>query len=126
MVLFSVGERKGGQVMMKDVFPQAQFIHCYAHQLSLITKQVPQWNQYNSIFLPTYEDVCIFYSSSPKHSDLLTVCGHTAPKSVETPWNFLSRFEDSVYINKDSLLECFDIIYNKNGGKTFISKSPLG
>jgi hypothetical protein len=56
-----------------------------------------------------------FLSASPKRSDLLgTACSCIVPKSVVTQWNFQSKDANLVYINKDSLLECFDITENAN------------
>jgi hypothetical protein len=71
--------------------------------------------------------IFVLFSASPKHSDLLrTACGHTVPKSVKTRWNFQNKVFNSVYINKDALLGCFDIIQNENGWDVISIRESVG
>jgi hypothetical protein len=53
MALLSlVGGKNGVQVKMKDIFPHAHFIHCYAHQLNLVMKQAYSTVKSVKLFFP--------------------------------------------------------------------------
>jgi hypothetical protein len=68
-----------------------------------------------------------FFSVSPKRSDLLrTVCGRAIPKTVETRWNFHSRVVNTVFNNKDALLQCLDKIQNEDGWDDVTIRETIG
>jgi hypothetical protein len=78
------GGKNGVQVKMKDNFPHAHFIHCYAQQLNLVMKQACSTVKSIKLFFANISGFVLF-PASPKRSDLLrTVCGCTVPKSAET------------------------------------------
>jgi hypothetical protein len=64
-----------------------------------------------------------FLSNSP---DLLrSVCGLTAPISMEMQWNFQNNLMN-LYTNMSYLLECFDIMQNENGWNDNLARESVG
>lgn len=83
------GERGGVQVRIKRKYENANFVHCYAHQLSL--------------------GIPAFFSDSPQRVAVLNqIVGRNLPRSVPTRWNFNIRTVNVVYEYRDSTIECME------------------
>ncbi len=105
------GCKNGVHVRMKDVFPNAIYVHCYAHQLNLILKKVCSTISEIRMFFATISKFGSFFSISPKRSDILRqFCGSRIPSVPDTRWNFYIRTVTSVLENKEQLLRCFERI----------------
>lgn len=48
-------QHSGVQTRVKAEYPNAHFVHCYAHQLNLIMSQASIQNRDDRTFLPTYK-----------------------------------------------------------------------
>lgn len=111
------GSRGGVQVLMKEHFPHAQYIHCYAHQLNLVLKKVCSIIKRIRIFFANISGISPFFTVSPKRSDLLReVCNKCIPTASETRWNFHSRILNFIAENTNGLLECFECSKTKITG----------
>lgn len=105
------GSRHSVQVLMKEVYPHAHFLHCYAHQLNLVVKKMCLGISSVKIFFANLSGFSSFFSVSPKRSDLLRdICKHRLPRCVSTRWNFQSRVVQRVSESRVELLECFSVI----------------
>ena len=105
------GHVGGVQKLVKDVYPNAYFNHCYAHQLNIIMKKVCSSIIPVRIFFANLSAFSSFFSMSSKRTDLLQcICQKKLPKPSATRWNFQSRCVTSVHENKASLNECFSHI----------------
>ena len=105
------GAQHGVQKLVRDVYPYAYFVHCYAHQLNLIMQQVCSTITAIRIFFANLSAFSSFFSLSSKRTDLLnTVCHRRLPRTCQTRWNFQSRVVSSVFECKEALIECFEII----------------
>ena len=101
------------QTLIKEIYPSALYVHCYAHQLNLIFKKACSSVKRVRIFFASLTTFKTFFSHSAKRNDILReVCGKTIPTFCETRWNFHSRIVSVVNENKNKLLETFDAIMN--------------
>ena len=102
------GEKNGVQSIVKQTYPNAHFIHCYAHQLNLIMEQAASQNSKVRIFFSDLSGISAFFSRSPQRIAVLEkICTRRVPRSSATRWNFNSRVVNTVYENLESLKECF-------------------
>lgn len=121
------GGNNGVQVKLRESFPYAHFIHCYAHQLNIVIKKACSSVNSMKLFFINISGFSSFFSVSPKRTDLLrTVCGRVIPKVSETRWNFHSRVVNTVYNYKESLLECFEIIQTEDGWDDITIREAYG
>ncbi|XP_065665457.1 SCAN domain-containing protein 3-like [Hydra vulgaris] len=106
------GSRNGVQSLMKEVYPNAHYVHCYAHQLNLVLKKVCSSNKRVRTFFSTLSGFGVFFTSSPKRNDLLRkITFIQIPRVCETRWNFRSKIKE----NKTKIGECFNKIINDEG-----------
>lgn len=109
------GATGGVQRKVQDVFPNAHYVHCYAHQLNLVMQQatshIPQINH----FFSDMGGFASFFTKSSKRTAVLDeVVAHRLPSSSTTRWNFNSRAVNTVYEHKDDLVRCFQTIRNSD------------
>ena len=65
------GSRHSVQVLIKNDFPHAHFLHCYAHQFNLVIKRMCLDTPLVRRFSANVSGFSSFFSVSPKRSDLL-------------------------------------------------------
>ncbi|XP_022171532.1 uncharacterized protein LOC111034562, partial [Myzus persicae] len=85
------GQKGGVNVKIKEKYPFAFFIHCYAHQLNLIMIQSISKNK-------------------QRVSVLDEVVGVRLPRAVQTRWNFNIRTVNTVFEHREDLIICMDKI----------------
>lgn len=105
------GHTGGVQAKVKIVYKNAEFIHCYAHQLNLIMQHAASQNKQVKIFFAHLEGFSTFFSRSAKRTAVLTeVVKKRLPRGSNTRWNFHIRTVSTVHGYKEDLRECFDSI----------------
>ncbi|KAI2667610.1 Zinc finger MYM-type protein 1 [Labeo rohita] len=105
------GATAGVQRKMQDVYPNAHYIHCYAHQLNLIMQQATSHISKVRIFFSDLGGFSSFFSRSPKRTDVLDkVVAHRLPTSSNVRWNFHSRAINTVFEHREDLIRCFQSI----------------
>lgn len=86
------GAAAGLQARLRETFPHAHFVHCYAHQLNLIIQQACSCLTPVRVFFANITAFATFFSKSPKRTAVLDeVCGRRIPAAGQTRWNFKSR-----------------------------------
>lgn len=65
------GQTSGVQTRVRAVYPNAHFVHCYAHQLNLIIERCATQNKQLKIFFSNVEAFSSFFSLSTKRTALL-------------------------------------------------------
>ncbi|XP_072028442.1 zinc finger MYM-type protein 1-like [Amphiura filiformis] len=102
----------GVQAQMRQEYPYAHFVHCYAHQLNLIMEQAcAKHNRQCKVFFANLSAFAVFFSSSTKRAAALDeYCPVRVPRAAPTRWNFNSRTVNTVYENRDALLKCLTAI----------------
>ena len=119
------GCERGVQTIVKQSFPNAHYVHCYAHQLNLVLQQAVSQISQIRLFFANLNGFSVFFSRSPKRAAYLDKCvGKRLPRSVQTRWNFQSRIVATVSQFKDDLIECFkDIISNWKGDQLTVREA---
>lgn len=101
------GSVGGVQAKIREVFPQAQYVHCYAHQLKLVMERAASQNSSARVFFCSLSAFPAFFSrSSQRMAMLQKVAGRRIPSSSATRWNFKSRAVNVIFENKDNIIEC--------------------
>ncbi|XP_078529616.1 zinc finger MYM-type protein 1-like [Lissotriton helveticus] len=105
------GTSGGVQKKIKDVYPNAHYVHCYAHQLNLIMQQSVTKISEAKIFFLDVGGMAAFFSRSPKRTEVLhTIVNRRIPKGGPTRWNFHIRTIPLIYQYRVDLEKCFDTI----------------
>ncbi|XP_042240779.1 zinc finger MYM-type protein 1-like, partial [Homarus americanus] len=113
------GVNKGVQTRIKEVYINAHFIHCYAHQLNLILGKATSQNTNVRVFFNSLSGIPAFFSKSPQRMAALeNVAGHRIPRPSATRWNFKSRTVNAVHEMKDALIECCSTLEASNSRET--------
>ena len=107
------GQHRGVQSIVSEAYPNAHYVHCYAHQLNLVLQQATSQIDSVRVFLAHLNSFPAFFSHSTKRVSCLDDCvAVRIPRSAQTRWNFESRIVSTVFEHKDGLKECFTRIIN--------------
>lgn len=108
------GKTGGVQSKIKESYKNAHFVHCYAHQLNLIMQKATSQNTKVKIFFATLSGIPNFFSSSTHRCDVLEeIVRVKMPKVAPTRWNYNIRTVNSVFENREKLIECFTELEEK-------------
>lgn len=109
------GSLNGVQKIIKDKYPFANFVHCYAHQANLIMTKATSANSNVRIFFANLTALCSFFSMSPQRTNILDeVIKKRLPRASQTRWNFQSRGVNTVYEHRADLIEVMNIIQHSD------------
>lgn len=107
------GATGGVQKKIRDVYPNAHYIHCYAHQLNLIMEQASSKISRVKIFFSEIGGITAFFARSPKRTEILEqIVSRRLPRGSATRWNFNIRAILLIYEFREDLLECMSTIAN--------------
>lgn len=110
------GRQGGVQAKIKEKYPLAHFVHCYAHKLNLIMTQAASQNNDVRLFFGNLSEIPTFFSNSSQRVAFLErIVGRKVPRSVPTRWNFKSRTVNVVYEYREELIECMEEIEETSG-----------
>ncbi|KAK0141015.1 Zinc finger MYM-type protein 1 [Merluccius polli] len=110
------GATSGVQRRVQDEYPNAHYIHCYAHQLNLIMQQATSHISKVRSFFSDLGGFACFFSRSPKRTSVLDEqVAHRLPTSSNVRWNFHSRAVNTVFEHREDLVECFRRIRSSSG-----------
>ncbi|CAL9687151.1 unnamed protein product [Knipowitschia caucasica] len=102
------GATGGVQKKVQDVYVNAHYVHCYAHQLNLIMQQVTSHIPKVSHFFSDLAGFSSFFSRSPKRTSVLDrVVAHRLSRASTVRWNFHIRAVNTIFEHKEDLLQCF-------------------
>lgn len=86
------GHLNGLQSKIKEIAPQAVFIHCLAHRLNLLLQQSCNSISQCRIFFATLSGIsALFYDSAKRTHMVDTVVGKRMPTSAVTRWTSNSK-----------------------------------
>ena len=103
------GRHSGVQHLIRMDYEHAYYVHCYAHQLNLILAQSTSQIQPVRIFFSNLSDITNFFSHHPQRVAVLDeIVKQRVPRASNTRWNFKSRSVNTVYENRDLLIECME------------------
>lgn len=105
------GSSGGVQAIVKSTYPNAEYVHCYAHQLNLVMSKAASINRNVKIFFSSLQGICTFFSNSPQRTAILDeVVKKRLPRACPTRWNFLSRSVNTVFHHKEDIIQCMNEI----------------
>ena len=85
------GEKSGVQFLIRQIYPNTLFIHCYAHQLNLVLLHGAKTIKSVKLFICNLTMFHTFFSRSTKISELLREQGFKLSNQSDTRWNYHSR-----------------------------------
>ena len=111
------GNVRGVQMLMRQTYPHAVFVHCYAHQANLILQTLCSAHmKVLKVFFADLSSFATFFSGSPKRTSALAdATNKRIPRPPATRWNFKSRTVNAVWENREALLKCMDNIRTQPG-----------
>lgn len=105
------GHLNGLQAKVKHTFPQALFVHCFAHRLNLVLSQAVSQIRECRIFFLTVNGIAAFFSKSTKRTQALDdEIKKRLPRVSQTRWNYNSRVVERIHEQKKELIDLFKII----------------
>ncbi|XP_040195002.1 zinc finger MYM-type protein 1-like isoform X2 [Rana temporaria] len=120
------GATAGVQKKIQDVYPNAHYIHCYAHPLNRIMQHATSQMPKVRIFFANLGGFASFFSRSPKCTDVLDkIVAHRLPTSSSVRWNFHSRAVSTVFEHREDLIRCFEEI-RASGDFDFVTMREAG
>ena len=113
------GVNRGVQARMREVYNNAYFVHCYAHQLILIIQKAASQDSKVRIFFSSLAGIPTFFSrSSLRMSVLESITNSRIPRPSSTRWNFKSQTVNVVYELREELEECFSQLSTSRSSET--------
>lgn len=105
------GQKGGVQCLVRAKYPNAHYVHCYAHQGNLILQGATSSSSHSRIFFQDLQGMGTFFSRSPKRMNYLIEYVQKKLGSVPpTRWYFQHRTVNTVFEHKENLLKCFEQI----------------
>lgn len=101
------GNARGVQTLLKETYPNAQFVHCYAHQQNLTLHQLcaGRVSVLTKCFFADLSYFFTFFSLTPKRlSTLAESANRWVPRPPDTQWNFKSRTVNVVWEDREALV----------------------
>ncbi|XP_035034439.1 zinc finger MYM-type protein 1-like [Hippoglossus stenolepis] len=105
------GTKGGVQRKVLEVYGNAHYVHCYAHQLDLIMQQATSHIPRIRTFFSDLGGFSEFFSGSFKRTAVLDeVVARRLPGTSTTRWDFHSCAVNTVFEHQADLLLCFQTI----------------
>lgn len=91
------GALNGTQKLVRDIYPSAIFIHCFAHILNLVLSKSLSFIKECKVFFASASSIASFFAHSTKRSHALdTIVRKKFPKVAPTRWNYSSRLISTI------------------------------
>lgn len=98
-------------VTVQKTYPDAAYVHCYAHEPILIMANAVSSNDSIRIFFSNLHGLCTFFSTSSQRIAILDkIVKKRLPRSAVATWNFHSLSVCTVFEHKESIIECLKVI----------------
>lgn len=105
------GKFGGVQMKIKEKYPNAHYVHCYAHQLNLILQRAASKEKCIKIFFANLHAFSSFFGRSPKRTEVLDkIVQKRLPRAAPTRWYFNTRCVETVFENKENIKICLEKI----------------
>ncbi|XP_072398025.1 zinc finger MYM-type protein 1-like [Diabrotica undecimpunctata] len=105
------GQHAGVQARIKEKYPFAHFVHCYAHQLNLIMSKACSENSQVRLSFGNLNEIPTFFKNSSQRVAVLDkIVQKKIPHGAPTRWNFNIRPVNVVFEHRSSFIECMEEI----------------
>lgn len=119
-----IGNTKGVQNVVKTKYPNAHYVHCYAHQFNLLLEKAASSNKTLKKFFANIQSFATFFSRSTNRIRILDdIVSKRLPRSVPTHWNFKTRTVNTLYEYKNLFIECSEKIVDIDADSKTISEA---
>jgi hypothetical protein len=98
--------KNGVQAMIRQKYPGAFYVNCYAHNSNLVLEKAASSNKKLKIFFAEIQSFASFFARSPKRNTVLDIIVTAAP----TRWDFKTKTINTLYENKEFIGECLEKI----------------
>lgn len=103
------GHLNGLQVKIKEVAPQAVFVHCLPHRLNLVLQQSVSNIAKCRIFFANVNGIPAFFHHSSKRTFIAdTITGRRIPTAGDTRWTSSSKILNVIHTEWDRLKQTFE------------------
>ena len=117
------GPHNSVQRKLRDVWPHAKFVHCYAHKFALVVKKACESIKDASHFFEHTQALCNFFRASPKRGCLLET---KVPTASPTRWLSRGKCVKFINSNKKAIIEVLvSLSEDSSDGKTSYEASGL-
>ncbi|XP_034033315.1 zinc finger MYM-type protein 1-like [Thalassophryne amazonica] len=107
------GHKGGVQVILKETFPHAVYVHCNSHRLNLVLSAVTKASGHVSTFFETVNILHAFMTGSSRHTHFIEMQKEMHPgrpcleleRSVDTRWSSKAGSVDKILTLFDVILE---------------------
>nr|CAH7759839.1 unnamed protein product [Callosobruchus chinensis] len=104
----------GVHQQLREKYPYAHYVHCYAHELNVIIEKAASQHAQVRLFFNNLSAIPAFFSNSSNRSDdLKEIVKQILPKIAVTKWTYNIRTANTVYENREQLIEVFEEIEQK-------------
>lgn len=119
------GHLNGLQAKIKGVAPQAVFVHCLAHRLSLVLQQSCNSISKCRIFFATISGLSSFFHNSAKRTQVSDpIVGRRIPTFAVKSWTSNSKILKMIHSQWDSLKQVFqEIMKDPSSDQTSVRQS---
>lgn len=118
------GKMGGVQTRIKEHYPTANFIHCYAHQLNLIFQKAASHQKQIKVFFANLHAFSSFFGRSPKRTAVLDIYVKVRlPKAAPTRWYFNTRCVETVHTYRTDLIHCLEKILDDEEDSNTINQA---
>lgn len=105
------GNSNGLQIKIKEVIPNAHYIHCFAHKLNLVLSQSVSKIKKCAGFFKSLQSFVSFFSHSSKRSGGFNeMVQKKIPKAAPTRWGYNGRVVQTIFELKEHLITFFENI----------------
>jgi len=101
-----MGKHNSVQTKIKEIWPSANFVHCYAHKWALVAQSVSKNIPLVSIFFGFLQNLTTFFRASPKRASMLS-----SPLPLASTTRWLTRGK-SVCAISSKYCEIFNVLEN--------------
>lgn len=102
-----MGKNNSVQTKVREVWPNARFIHCHAHKWNLVVQSITKHIANASIFFGIVQNVINFFRSSPKRATLLSA---SLPRASQTRWLTRGKSVSVIYSKYREIITVLDTI----------------
>lgn len=107
------GHRGGVQVVLRQTFPQAIYVHCNSHRLNLVLCSAAKESGHVSTFFDTVNQIHSFFTGAQRHARFMEIQKEMHPdrqsmeleRSSDTRWSSKSGSVHKIFKLLDVLLE---------------------
>ena len=119
------GKEKGVQTRIKEVYKNAHYVHCYAHQLNLVIEKATSKIKEARVFFNSLSGIPAFFSKSAQRTAAMDKLSDRIPQPSPTRWNFKSRTVNKVFESRDKLIQCCDVLEKSQSKETGLAAAGI-